>query len=120
MGSIHVDVTVRNPAEPDRAWEGEFLVDTGAYECLVPRKHLEAIGLVPEGTRDCRLADGSPIRFDKAIARVELMGEFAGVTVLFADDENVTPLLGVIALESLALEVDPKRQHLRRLPAVHL
>ncbi len=120
MGSIRVNVTVRNPADREQAWEGDFLVDTGAYECLVPRRHLEAIGIEPEGTRDCTLADGSPMRFDKAIARIELMGEYAGVTVLFADDDNVTPLLGVIALESLALEVDPKRQHLRHLPAVHL
>jgi len=120
MGSIRVDVTVRNPAQPDRAWQGEFLVDTGAYHCLVPRKHLEAIGLEPDGAEVCRLADGSPMRFDKALARVELMGEYAGATVLFADDDNATPLLGVVAIEGLTLEVDPVSQQLRRLPAVHL
>lgn len=119
MGSIRVDVTVRNPAQPDRAWQGEFLVDTGAYHCLVPRKHLEAIGLEPDGAEVCRLADGSPMRFDKALARVELMGEYAGATVLFADDD-ATPLLGVVAIEGLTLEVDPVNQQLRRLPAVHL
>ncbi len=120
MGSIRVDVTVRNPAQPGRAWQGEFLVDTGAYHCLVPRKHLEAIGLEPDGAEVCRLADGSPMRFDKALARVELMGEYAGATVLFADDDNATPLLGVVAIEGLTLEVDPVNQQLRRLPAVHL
>ena len=120
MGSIRVDVTVRNPAQPDRAWQGEFLADTGAYHCLVPRKHLEAIGLEPDGAEVCRLADGSPMRFDKALARVELMGEYAGATVLFADDDNATPLLGVVAIEGLTLEVDPVSQQLRRLPAVHL
>lgn len=120
MGSIRVNVTVRNPAEPERAWEGEFLVDTGAYHCLVPRKHLKAIGIEPDGTEVCRLADGSPMRFDKALARIELMGEYAGATVLFADDDNTTPLLGVVAIEGLTLEVDPVNQQLRRLPAVHL
>ena len=29
MGATHVTVTVRNPAEPDRCWDGLFLVDTG-------------------------------------------------------------------------------------------
>ena len=106
--------------QPERSWEGEFLVDTGAYHCLVPRQHLEAIGIEPEGTQVCRLADGSPMRFDKALARIELMGEYAGATVLFADDANTTALLGVVAIEGLALEVDPVNQQLRHLPALHL
>lgn len=37
MAVIHVTAAVRNPAEPDRVWEGVFLVDTGATDCLVPR-----------------------------------------------------------------------------------
>ena len=120
MGSIYVNVTVRNPAEPQRSWEGEFLVDTGSYDCLVPRKHLEAIGLAPEGTRTYTLADGSPLSFDTALARVELMGEYAGATVLFADDDGAVPLLGVVALEVLALQVDPTRQQLKPVPSLHL
>ncbi len=51
MGAIHVTVGIRNPAEPDRVWEGLFLVDTGATDCLVPRQHLESIGLGPKGRR---------------------------------------------------------------------
>ena len=42
-------VTIRNPADPERKWTGRFLVDTGAFDSLVPRPHLEAIGL--EATR---------------------------------------------------------------------
>lgn len=37
MGVMHVTVAIRNPAEPARAWEGPFLVDTGAIDSLVPR-----------------------------------------------------------------------------------
>ena len=40
MGATHVTVLIRNPAEPDRTWEGLFLVDTGATDSLVPRLHL--------------------------------------------------------------------------------
>ena len=32
MCAAHVTVTIRNPAEPSRCWEGLFLVDTGATE----------------------------------------------------------------------------------------
>ena len=39
MGATHVTVTIRNTAAPHRSWEGLFLVDTGATDCLVPRQH---------------------------------------------------------------------------------
>ena len=56
MGATHVTVAIRNPAEPGRVWEGLFSVDTGATDCLVPKQHLESIGLVPEGQRIYGLA----------------------------------------------------------------
>lgn len=54
MGATHVTATTRNPADPDNAWEGLFLVDTGATDSLVPRPRLEAIGLRPRGRRMLR------------------------------------------------------------------
>ena len=119
MGAIHVTVGIRNPAEPDRVWEGLFLVDTGATDCLVPRQHLESIGLAPEGQRVYALADGSEVRMGVAVARVEFMGEFVGATIVFGDPD-AEPLLGVTALESVGIEVDPRNQTLKRLPAVRL
>ncbi len=119
MGATHVTVTVRNPADPERAWEGLFLVDAGATDSLVPRKHLEAIGLKPEDGRTYELADGSQLRLDIAVARLEFMGEFVGSTVMFGGDD-AEPLLGVTALESVGIEVDPVNQRLKRLPAVRL
>ncbi len=119
MGATHVTVTIRNMAEPDRTWDGLFLVDTGATDCLVPRQHLEAIGIMPQGKRLYELADGKSVRFDIAAARVEFMGEFVGATIIFGD-EDAEPLLGVTALESVGIEVDPSSQTLKRLPAVRL
>lgn len=119
MGATQVTVSIKNPAERDRSWEGLFLVDTGATDCLVPKRHLEAIGLVPEGQRIYGLADGSEIRFDITIGRVEFMGEFVGATIVMGDDD-AEPLLGVTALESVGIEVDPVNQTLKRLPAVRL
>ena len=119
MGATHVTVAIRNPAERDRVWEGEFLVDTGATDCLVPRAALKSIGLQPRGKRTYELADGSEIQFDVAVAEVEFMGDFVGSTILFGDDD-AEPLLGVTALESMGVEVDPLNQTLKRLPAVRL
>ena len=119
MGATHVTVAIRNLAEPDRVWEGLFLVDTGATDCLVPRQHLESIGLAPKGQRLYELADGSELRMDITAARVEFMGEFVGATIMFGETD-AEPLLGVTALGSVGIEVDPRNQTLRRLPAVRL
>ena len=119
MGTTHVTVTIRNPADPDRTWEGPFLVDTGATDSLVPRQHLEAIGLRPRSRRDYVLADGSEITMDVTTAEIEFMGEIVGGTILFGAS-NTEPLLGVTALESAGIEVDPVNQQLKRLPAVRL
>ena len=54
-----------------------------------------------------------------AVARVEFMGEVVGATVIFGDDD-AEPLLGVTALESVGIEVDPQNQRLERLPTVRL
>ena len=119
MGAVHVTVTIRNPAEPHRTWEGLFLVDTGATDSLVPGPHLEAIGLAPKGQRIYELADGREIKMDITTADIEFMGEIVGGTILFGE-ADVEPLLGVPALESVGIEVDPSSQRLKRLPAVRL
>lgn len=119
MGATHVTVLIRNPAHPERTWEGLFLVDTGATDSLVPRPHLEAIGLGPKGQRSYELADGREIKMDITTADIEFMGEIVGGTIIFGE-AGAEPILGVTALESVGIEVDPLNQRLKRLPAVRL
>ena len=119
MGATYVDVTVRNPANPEREWTGKFLVDTGAFDSLVPRARLEQIGLVPKGRRKYALADGKPVTLDITVAEMEFEGEIVGGTVVYGENE-AEPLLAVTALESGGFEVDPRSQKLKRLPAVLL
>ncbi|MDE2838040.1 MAG: clan AA aspartic protease [Chloroflexota bacterium] len=119
MAITQVATTVRNPADPEKAWEGLFLVDTGAIDCLAPRPQLEAIGLMPKGERVYSLADGSQVRMEVTVAQIEIMGEIVGATIVIGD-ANAEPLLGVTALESAGIEVDPNSQTLRRLPSTRL
>jgi len=119
MGTTHVTVAVRNPAKPKKAWKGLFLVDTGAVDSLVPGKHLRKIGLSPKGQRTCELADGSQVKLDITTGDLEFMGEIVGGTIIFGDDD-AEPVLGVTALESVGIEVDPRNQRLKRLPAARL
>ena len=119
MGATYVNATVRNPADPGRAWEGRFLVDAGAFDCLAPREALEGIGLTPRGEREYVLADGSAVGLEFAIAEVELMGEPTGAAIIFGD-ADAQPLLGVTVLESTGFEVDPRDETLKKLPAILL
>ena len=119
MGVTYVDVTVRNPAHRSRAWTGAFLVDTGAIDSLVPRRSLEAIGLSPTGRRTYVTADGREVEMDVTVGELEVMGALSGGVIVFGD-EGAEPLLGVTALESAGIEVDPQNQRLKQLPAVRL
>lgn len=119
MRITQVPVAVRNPARPDTAWEGLFLVDTGAVDCLVPAQHLRALGIEPRGRRLYELADGTQVSLDVGGAEIEFMGDRVWTTVIFGDDD-AEPILGVTALESVGIEVDPRSQRLKRLPSVRL
>jgi clan AA aspartic protease len=119
MGITQVTATVRNPAQPEKGWDGLFLVDTGAVDCLVPSKHLRELGIQPRGKREYELADGTKLAFEVGGAQVEFMGDVVFVTVIFGPDD-AEPILGVTALESVGIEVDPRNQRLKRLPAVRL
>ena len=118
MGLTHVTAKVTNPAN-ENSWEGLFLVDTGAIDCLVPASELYEIGLKPKGARTYELADGSELSMEIGVASIEFMGDIVGVTVIFGP-EDAEPILGVTALESVGISIDPKTQRLKRLPAVSL
>jgi clan AA aspartic protease len=119
MGITQVTAAVRNPARPKKFWEALFLVDTGAVDCLVPGKQLRALGLKSRGQRVYALADGSEVTLNVTVAEIEFMGERVGATVIYGPDD-AEPILGVTALESVGIEVDPRSQRLKRLPAVRL
>ena len=119
MGATQVTVTIRNPANPERSWESLFLVDTGAIDSLVPRNHLESIGLYPKAQRTYELADGSEIKMDITTGDIEFMGEIVGGTIVLGEP-GTEPILGVTALESVGIDVDPRNQKLKRMPATRL
>ena len=119
MGAIVRTVVISNPADRSRRWQGEFLIDSGAIDTVVPGSRLREIGIEPEESRRYTMADGRVSALDVGGARVEFMGGRAWVTVVFADDQ-VRPLLGATAMESLGIEIDMRTEELRRLPAVQL
>lgn len=119
MGLTHVTVTLRRPGSTNGSYEADFLVDTGAIDSLAAASALEKIGVEPAGTMMYELADGSVHEDRFGLVQIELMGEVTAGRVIFGP-EQAEPLLGVTALESVGITVDPASRALKRLPAIPL
>ena len=113
MGLTHVTTTIRRLSGTGRGYTAEFLVDTGAVDCLAPGKALRKAGIQIEGRKIYELADGRPIEMEYGFARVQLMGEETVAPIIFGP-EGSEPLLGVLALEGLGISIDPKTRSLKR------
>jgi len=119
MGLIHVTVTMKSLGSPSGTYEADFLVDTGATDSLAPAVELRKIGVQPEGTMAYELANGTIQEYEFGLVKIAFMGEItAGRVILGPDDAE--PLLGVTALESVGITVDPANRTLKRLPALPL
>ena len=119
MGLIHVTTTLKASQEAKERYEADFLVDTGATDCLAPADALEKAGIVRRGKMTYELADGKKTEYDFGLAEIEFMGELTSGRVIFGPN-NAEPLLGVTALESIGILVDPIKQTLKRMPAIPL
>ena len=116
MGLTHVTTRVNNLAGDGTPYEADFLVDTGAVDCLGPTGSLQAAGIQPEGKAVYELANGEPVEYEYGFARVALLGQETVVQIIFGPDD-AEPILGVVALENMGVTIDPVTRTLRRLHA---
>ena len=119
MGLTHVTVAIKPVGSEKGAYESLFLVDTGATDTMVPSSELRKVGIRPTGKMSYELADGSVREYEFGPAQIEFMGEVTYGRIIFGP-ENIEPLLGVTALESVGILVDPTTRTLKRLPAIPL
>ena len=115
MGLTHVTVRLA-PLSGKKSFQSEFLVDTGAIDCLVPAARLHRIGVRQEGRDTYELANGESVELPFGFACVQVMASETVLKVVFRPDE-AEPLLGVTALESTGIGVDPVTRTLRRMSA---
>jgi len=111
LGFIKVKFGVFNPLSPTKITEVEGIVDTGAIYSVIPRGRLEELGVKPIERRRFRTFGGYVER-DISEVGIEIMGRRRTVTVIMGEDEDQT-ILGVTALESFGLEVDPVKGTLK-------
>jgi len=113
MGHTVAAVRVCNPWDGSRCFEVELIVDTGSTYTWIRRERLEAIGVKPSGARRFRTIEGKTVEREVGEAVIECLGERATSIVVFAEKDDVE-VMGVVALESLALEVDPITKQLKK------
>ena len=118
MGLTKVTTKISNIRD-QRSYEELFLVDTGATDTMAPADELEKIGVQSEGKMAYELADGTVKEFSFGLVRIEFMGETTAGRIIFAP-AGTEPILGVTALESVGIMVDPGTKTLKRLPAIPL
>ena len=119
MDLMHVTVTLRIPGSRQEGFESLFLVDSGAIDSMAPASLLSAAGIEPVGRATYELADGSVHEYPFGLVQIEFMGEVTAGRVIFGPDAS-EPILGVTALESVGIMIDPATRTLKRLPAVPL
>ena len=70
MGLTHVTVRLTPLAAGD-AYEADFLVDTGATDCLAPGAALRSAGFIERGKTSYELANGSVVEYPFGSAQIE-------------------------------------------------
>ncbi len=116
MGVTHVTVALSNLRSDAMPYRDEFLVDTGAIDCLASSKALAAAGIAVEGRAVYELANGEVVEYPYGFARVSFMGAETVTQVIFGP-EDCEPILGVVALENTGIGVDPVTRSLRKMSA---
>jgi clan AA aspartic protease len=119
MGLTHVTVSLKGLGTSNGTYAADFLVDTAATDSLAPACELRRIGIQPARATVYELADGSVHEYPFGLVQIEFMGEITAGRVIFGPDD-AEPLLGVTALESIGITVDPANRTLKRLPAIPL
>lgn len=119
MGMIRKRVKVSNSKSPERFFEQEFWVDTGALYSFVPEDDLKRIGVEPAATRTLVLADGRQETRLLGFCDFQIEGLEGSIPcpVIFAPPGSLY-LLGATALENFAVEVDPIQKRLKPILAI--
>jgi len=114
MGLIYTDVTIQSLHGKAGSIDSPFLVDTGAVDCLMSAERLREVGIEPESSDVYELADGRVLELPVGWARLGFMGTVAIAKVVFGP-EGSEPILGVIALGTAGVTLDPLTNTLKRL-----
>ena len=118
MGLTHLTVRLKGFTSSE-TYQSQFLVDTGATDSLAPASELKKIGIKVIGKMAYELANGTIAEYEYGLAEISFMNEITAGRVIFGPGD-VEPILGVTALESVGIVIDPVNRVLKKLPAIPL
>ena len=111
MGLTKVILEITNLEDKSKTIKGEFLVDSGSFFTVLPKRMVEKLNLKPDYKQQFSLADGTNITRQVGNAYITFEGRrTASPVVLGRIDDN--PLMGVLTLEALGLILDPFKREL--------
>lgn len=113
MGMTDVRLIIKNPRQPEKQYQGEFLVDSGATYTVVPEQILQKLGVKPQREETFVLAGGTTIKRKVGSVLYEYQDREAAAPVLFGKKDD-SKLLGIITLEALGLTLDPLKRTLHK------
>ncbi len=111
MGLTKVILEIINPDKPSKAVKGEFLVDSGAFYTVLPKRMVEKLGLKAEFKQDFSLADGTTITRSIGSAYTVFEGRKIASPVVLGQVSD-SPLMGALTLGAFGLILDPFKRKL--------
>lgn len=106
MGLTKVVLEIANPEDTSKTIKGEFLVDSGAFYTVLPKRMVEKLALKPDFEQEFSLADGTGISRPVGSAYVTFENRRIASPVILGK-VNDTALMGVLTLEALGLVLNP-------------
>lgn len=111
MGLTTVFLEITNPENKSKKVTGEFLVDSGAFYTVLPKRMVDKLGLKPELTRKFGLADGTKIKRCLSSAYITFNKDRIASPVILGKIGD-SALMGALTLESFGLILDPFKREL--------
>jgi len=111
MGITKVKLVVKNPFNPKKQAEGDFLVDSGAHYTVLPSSLVKKLGLKPAYEQSFSLADGRTIKRPIGGVIINFQGRELPVAAVLGEKDD-SPLLGLTTLESFGLMIDPFKREI--------
>lgn len=106
MGLTKVTLKITNPEDQSKEAEEEFLVDSGAFYTVLPKKIVDKLNLKPSFEQKFSLADGTTIARDISSAYITFKGRKIATPVVLGKASD-SSLMGVLTLEAFGLILDP-------------
>ncbi len=111
VGIVHCSAILFSP-DRSRSTTVDLLVDTGSTLTWIPEELATELGLRPTGIAEFETGDGTTIHRPVGEAFVEVAGRGHTVPIAFARPGDAR-VLGVTAMETLTLEVNPVTRTVR-------